>query len=168
MKRTEQGDNLRAYLPGLYPLGVILLLAPIVDVVTRVLPLRGWDVGWRFGALGMAFDSMITSLLGVALLITVAAFLGHVKTRRSLGALALFGGVCAVASIGLFSLDYLQLRSEVDPRTLGGFDLAALKALFEGVLATVALWFLGKRAVKAGVSPSNDRLVIKAEKEVLA
>lgn len=160
-------EPLRQYLPGLYPVGIILLLSPMVDVLTRVLPLRAWDVGWRFGALGMSFDSMVTALLGMGVLLTVAVTLNHNGARKALGFLALFGAFCTFVSLGLFALDYLQLRASVDARALRGFDLAALKALMEAALTMAALVFLGRRAVTAGVAPIQNRLVVKAEKEVL-
>ena len=47
-----------------YLLALSMVLGPLVDLVTTVLPVRLGDVTWRYGFTGLAAGYLLTPLLG--------------------------------------------------------------------------------------------------------
>lgn len=122
-------DNRRPLLMALYAVGITLILATVLEPALRVWPLRPGDIGWRFGAVGLAANTLAGVVFGLGWLLGVALLLGHRKVLRALAVLSLIVGVVSLAVLGFFALDYLQLRGDVRPELQGGFTRAAVQAV---------------------------------------
>ena len=146
-----------------YLLALLLVVTPLVDLIANVWPIRLGDVGWRYGAVGVASGYVITPLLGIAL----ACFIGvalrqRVVLRALVGVCLAVAVVLVIASID-FVMDAMQLRHTVPattPLARWSFDVGAAKALFKHLSGAVALVWLGlgtRRALRSISSVNGER-----------
>ena len=155
-----------------YAVALLLVVGPVLDTITRIWPMRPGDEGWRFGTLGILFNTMVTPLLGVFLAMVIAAVLEHGRTLRVIAGITLLAALGSLAAVGLFALDYLQLRANVTAEAIGGFDVASRKAILMGLLGglvTIALgitgWQVAGRRAERRRSAVNVGLVIPQEEK---
>lgn len=138
-----------AFARGLYPVGAALVLFPLSDIVSRMIPSNFGTLQWRFAALGLSMSSLSVLIIGVTLLGVVAAIRGN---RGLLRTLSIFSWVIAAALVGslvLFSLDTLQMRGSVQPAAKPQLAKMALSAAVAGTLHLIAFVGLGIAAWRA-------------------
>lgn len=126
-----------------YLVALLLVLVPVVDAVTRTLPIRPGAETWRMGTLGIVFNAMITPLLGLFLGMVIAVALDHRRTLWAITVVTLLGALGSFVAMGGFVLDYIQLRANVTDVAMRGFDVAARKAIAVGLAGAVTTAVLG-------------------------
>lgn len=168
--------NVRPIWKVYYAVAALLIIVPLIEIAVGGWPFQPGEMAWRFGTLGILFKSLITPLIGLALVIGVAALLGHRRVARALAVLSLVVAFGIAALAVVFVLDYLQLRTTVAASMRGGVDRASLTAL--GMVAVVvpvgaALGVAGWVAtrtqhparLKARAAEAHQRLIISQPKE---
>jgi hypothetical protein len=137
----ELTERQRTVLSALYPVLLLLILNPLLEVVVNAWPLNFDDTRWRVGFLGAGLGAMLPVLTGLALIALIATLLGHGAALR---VVSVAGFLAAAALIGggmLFGLDALQVRRMVRVDAKSGFDAAAFKTLFvTGLMTIVSAW----------------------------
>ena len=138
-----------------YFFALVVILSPSGEALLTLQPFRISDTSWRFAAVGMVTQILITPFLGLAVLAGVAYLAEHRLVLRGLS-LALFGlaGILFSASV-MFSLDTLELRGLVGEEGKRQYDMAALLGLLRlgsfGVLSALAgigIWSFGRSEKK--------------------
>jgi hypothetical protein len=159
-------DRLKGLAVPAYVTAAILILFPMVDTTFALLPARSGELAWRFGALGLVSQALMTPLLGGLIALVTASVLGHRRALRVVQILAWLVAALSIGAIALFLLDAVQMRSTVRPELKGAVDKASGVAIVKylvtsGVAATLAL--ASQRAVKrtrkAGAESDEPRLV---------
>ena len=140
-------DHVQTFLPGLYPVGALLVLAPVADVVTAAWPFQVGEAAWRFGTIGLAFRSIMLQVLGFALVVSTAALLGHRSLLRGLSIAALVAAVALCGGVARFVADYRDLQTLIGAGS--GFDTSAFRAVLAAILAVPVLTTLGGRGFLA-------------------
>ena len=157
----------------LLPVALLLIASPAADLVAALLPMRPGEVSWRFGAYGLITNTLVTPILGLAIILVVSDY------RESSRGIAISAGVAAAVALvlifgfALFVLDYIQLRQAVGRAARGPYDSAAFKAMLIAALeAGVLLWMAvtGFRARAADPGQGHRRrervgLVVQMEDE---
>ena len=138
--------------PALF-IALLLVLLPATDFISNVWPLQPGDFRWRFGMVGLLSGFLLTPLLGLVLAAAAAMALEHAGLLRVTAAVCSAGAALLVLLVGLFVLDVIQLRPEVTPAALAGFDFANLRAIVKHLLGAVALGWLGLACWKAALAP---------------
>jgi hypothetical protein len=117
-----------------YLVAITLVMYPILDTVLAVWPLRPGETTWRFGATGLLSRTLMTMSLGLLLTMVIALVAGH---RMALRAAAVVSAVAAVTLLilsGLFMLDAIQTRVNVNEQAVTAFYVASAVALIKTVL----------------------------------
>jgi hypothetical protein len=140
---TEAGVRRDILLKAGYLVALLLVVMPLLDTLARNWPIQLGNERWRFSTLGPAFSAMVTPLLGVFVAMVLAAVLDHRRTLKVLAAVTLVAAVGSVAALGLFVLDYLQLRASVTAEAMPIWDAASRKAIGVGSLGIVVTAVLG-------------------------
>jgi len=135
-------DRFRAVLPPLSAVAFLLIASPAVDLIGAIVPPRPGEVSWRFGVFGLFTNALVTPMLGLAIMQVVANLLEQSKTVRRIAVFNLILAIVLVLGLGLFILDYLQLRQAVTGSSRNAYDAAAIKALLVGVLELAVLVWL--------------------------
>jgi hypothetical protein len=151
-------DRLRAVLPPLSAVAFLLVASPAVDLIGAILPPRPAEVSWRFGAFGLLTNALVTPILGLAIMQIVAILLEQWKTARRLTYLNLILAVALLLGLGLFVLDYIQLRHAVTGSSRAAYDAAAIKAFLVAVLELgVLVWLVVSGFQNYGGVPGSGK-----------
>ncbi|GJG87929.1 hypothetical protein tb265_31100 [Gemmatimonadetes bacterium T265] len=145
-------DNLLRYVRALYPVGLMLILVPLVDVGLRTFPPQAGTLQWRFASVGLLLGNYGTMVLGAALIGLTAAILGDRGILRIVGTAALVMGVVTLALLVLFALDAVQLRQLVAINLKRQVGLSSIGAAVTGLLGTIAWFVVGRGAMTASRS----------------
>lgn len=149
--RSSEWERLKPIAWPAYLVAVLLIAIPIADTVLAVMPLRPSDVAWRFGALGLGGQAVLTPLLGVLLALVTAAVLGHRPGLRVVQVVACMAALIFVAAGGLFVLDALQTRPSIRAAAKGAVDRASMLALvkyFVGFTGSVVFAITCQRLIR--------------------
>jgi hypothetical protein len=136
-----------------YAVALLFVAFPFFDTIAQVWPLGLDSPSWRYGAIGLGANYLISVLFGMLGLALVAALSRHRRTLLGVTILSGLGALLAlVAALG-FLLDAFEVRAGVprdDPRTLWLFDVGAGKATAKYLLSAAVLAWLGLTAWRAG------------------
>jgi hypothetical protein len=124
--------------PCLYLLALILFIVPFVDAAVSITPFHVRNVQWRFGAVGLLTNTLLTPAVGFMLAVVTAALLQHIRTQRVLSIVAWIGAVVLLGLLVVFALDALQTRAMVRPEMMRPFVLASTVAVCKLVLWVIA------------------------------
>ncbi|MEO7043345.1 MAG: hypothetical protein ABI035_13870 [Gemmatimonadaceae bacterium] len=153
-----------------YLLAALLVIGPLFDGTTQLLPIRAGDERWRFGAVGSLSNLLLLPLLGLLLAVAVSEFTDARRTKRVLGAICAILAFCLAAlSVG-FILDYFQVRTAITPRLQHATAVATSIVLVKNVLTIVTLFLLtraGYIGPKAALLRSGPRLKESAAASLL-
>jgi len=127
-----------------YLLGALLVLIPLSDATSQVMPLRFGDERWRFGAVGQLSNLLLVPLLGFLIVIAIATLRDSRRVKRVIGAVCgILALILAVLSV-LFILDYFQARAIITPKFQHAIAVATGSALVKNVISIVTLVLLSR------------------------
>jgi len=141
----------------LYLAAIGLIVIPLLDFVTSVLPLEPYDIKWRFGSVALLSGFLFTPLLAIMLIMAVAAMADDRVMQRAASILNLLLVLALVVLLGLFALDALQLRNLVPDGERLAFDMSAVRAAVKYGFMVVTLLLLGIAGFRASREPRATR-----------
>lgn len=128
----------RALLVALYVVALAFILPSLMEFLLVSFPYRVGTAQWRFGALGLLFNSVLFSpIIGLTLAALTSVILGHRGVSRTVAVLTGILALVLLLGIPFFILDFLQLRASVNPQVKRAFDFTSLKATITGALMCV-------------------------------
>jgi len=137
-----------------------LILIPMFDAGTSVLPLRFAESRWRYGTIGLLSNSLLIPLAGVLVVYAAALAQGRSRTLRALGAIAALSAVLCMAAIVTFLLDAVQSQRDIRPELqlayIVGSSTAAVK-LFIGAMAFAYFALAGLKRAPGEARKSSKR-----------
>lgn len=144
----------------LIPVALLLIASPGADLLAALTPMRPGEVSWRFGAYGLITNSLVTPILGLAIIMIVSEHQGWSRSVAVIAAVCAALALILIAGFALFVLDYIQLRQAVGQAARGPYDSAAFKAMViaaleAGVLLSMAV--AGFRARTGDAAPGHRR-----------
>jgi hypothetical protein len=163
---TAETPDIRRWLPATYLVALCFVLAPFIQTVGSLWPMRLSEATWRYGAVGIFLSSVGAASIGLLIALAAAVFLGHRVMLRAIGILAIALTLFVLMVCGAFALDVVQVRSIVRTQVRGGFDLAAAKAIFTGLI-TMATSILVSVAAFRAAAPASSRRRGRARPELV-
>lgn len=155
----------RPFVKALYPVGALLIVAAVSEPALQIWPFRLGEVRWRFGAVGIMSGAVLGSIFGLVWIMSVAAVLDHRKTLRAASVVCMVGAVLLAVVAALFSLDFLQIRSSVNPGFRGALDVTVLRAMAVlglSITTALALGIGGWRSSRVVGRPSAKKTAREA------
>ena len=102
----------RPLMMALYAVALVLILPSLMEFLLVSFPYRFGNVQWRFGAIGLLFNSVLASpIIGITVAAFAAVQLGHRNMARVTAVIALLVAVTLVVAVPFFLLDFFQLRA---------------------------------------------------------
>ncbi|HEU4628294.1 MAG TPA: hypothetical protein VFS08_01065 [Gemmatimonadaceae bacterium] len=142
--------SLRPLYVALYAVAFGFIVPSTLEFLLVSYPYRFGDMRWRFGAVGLLFNSvLLLPLVGLTIIAIAAVLLEHRRVARIASVLALVAAAAVVLLMPLFVLDYVQLRKIVSPPQLRAYDYTSLKAMLVAVLMFVIAIFVGIGGLRA-------------------
>lgn len=164
--------SLRPLLGALYAVAFGFILPSTLEFLLVSYPYRFGSMQWRFGAVGLLFNTvLLPPLVGLTIMAFAAVQLDHRRVARVVSILALIVGAVLVLLIPFFILDYVQLRKMLaNPQQLRAYDFTSMKAMAVGLLMlviAVALGIAGLRATRLPKTAPARRAPRKAANPVV-
>ena len=125
-----------------YTLSALLILLPLADIALGFFPLQFDNIRWRIGVTGMTTGALLLPITGFFVGLVTAHLKGDTGVQTALSILLLVGGLILLAASAMFTLDTIQMRSEIDVRGRHLYDRAALKGIVSQLLTASALLFV--------------------------
>jgi hypothetical protein len=150
---------------GAYVVAFALIVIPMFDAATSVLPLRFGESRWRYGTIGLLSNSLLIPMAGVLVAFAIANAYGHRKTLRTLGGISALSAVMCLAAIVTFALDALQSQSGIVPAAHQAYIVASSTAAIKLLLGAIAFTFFALAGLKrlpsgAGKGAPRDRILV--------
>ena len=170
---SQRSSDVAPYLAGpAYGVALLFIVLPILDTFAQVWPPSLASPSWRYGAVGIGANYLISVLFGLLLCSLIAGWQLHRRTLRWLAIANSVLAVLAVIAAIAFVLDVFQLRPGL-PRgnavALRMFDIGAEKAVFKYLVTAVAFAWVGfgawraARAIPVPVETDTPKLVRKQD-----
>lgn len=137
------GGAYRPLLKSFYLVGGLVIVSALSQPLLQVWPFRPGDARWRFGAAGLLSTALDSVILGVVLLMATAVLLRHWRALRLIGAVCVLAALVLSAMAVIFGLDFLEIRTTINPRVRGTLDLTVLRALVLVGLSIPTVLFMG-------------------------
>ena len=149
------GAPFRKISSALYLVSALLILLPMVDFVTSIVPYLPGSTKWRFASSAVFAGSLLIPLIGVALAITVAGLMNHRFVLRWTGILSFLAALGLVAVCALLALDIIELRSSAESEVRNAIVLSGLRAIFKNLVMSASLIYIGLacRSASGGMEP---------------
>lgn len=136
-------QSYRPFVKALYPVGALLIVAAVSEPALQIWPFRLGEVRWRFGAVGLMSGAVLGTIFGLVWIMAVAAVLDHRRTLRTTAVVCLAMALVLAVVAVFFGLDFLQVRSGVNPNYRGALDLTVLRAMAVLGLSILTATWLG-------------------------
>ena len=149
------GAPFRKISGALYLISALLILVPLVDFATSIVPFLPGSTKWRFASSSLFSGFLLTPLLGVALAMLVAALLQHRFVLRWIGILSFMVALGLIAACGLLALDVVELRATAEPEVKMAIVLSGARALLKNMIVAASLGYIGLacRGASGGMEP---------------
>jgi hypothetical protein len=144
-------DRLKGLAAPAYLTAALLIVFPLIDTGFALLPFRTGELAWRFGALGLVSQALMTPLLGGLIALVTAAVFRHRRALRAVQILAWVVVALSIGAIAVFLLDVVQMRATVRPEMKGAIDKASGVAMLKylgGAAVAVTLALASQRAIR--------------------
>lgn len=141
---------------GLYLFGLVLLLAPLSDLISTVWPLMPGELPWRYGFLGLSAGYIHTPMLGLTIALATAHWEGNTTALRFLGYATGVVAVLLLVVMGVFMLDLLQMRGLRAAEAQRGVLIGGLLQEAKYGTAVLVLLALGVGSVKTAGRASRS------------
>jgi hypothetical protein len=151
-----------------YPLGLLLVLAPLLELAGRVWPLQWYLVQWRFQTELAILNASPVMLIGAFIIAAVAWAEESISTLKLLGMLLVTFGVIMLPVAVMLGVDGMQLRqmarSELRGPLRNNIIVSGLRALLAAA-AAVALGIGATNAARSLISPSKAKRAAGSQPE---
>jgi hypothetical protein len=146
-----------------YVVGFALVLIPMFDAGTSVLPLRFAEPRWRYGSIGLLSNSLLIPMAGALVVFAVAQASNHIRTLRVLGAIASLSCILCIGAIGTFTLDAIQSQRDINPALRLPYVVGTTTAFAKLLIGAIAFGFFALAGFKrdpAGRSGKRDQVLV--------
>ena len=119
-----------------------LVLWPVTDFLSTVLPLQIGRVEWRYGSLGIMAVYVTTPIMGIGLAMVLAFFLRHRRVLQVLSLVCFAGAVFLILSILALGLAMTQFWGLATPEGVPSLRVGGLLAVAKHFSAFIAVSLL--------------------------
>ena len=133
----------------LYAGCALLVLLPAVDLLTNVWPIRPWEIGWRYGTVGLASGFLLTPLLGLMAAAVLARLLDQSAVLRALAAVVGLTALALAGATGMFVLDALEVSGQIPADGREAFQIGAVRAVLKNALVAGVLGWMALATLRA-------------------
>lgn len=127
----------------------ILIVFPLIDLAASATPFHVHDAAWRFAAEGSLSKALLIPFIGLLVALIAAMVFEQRLVLRIIASTSAFLGVCLVGVAASLALDALQIRGQIDPKVMTGFEIGTLLALFKHAVYVAVLFAIGLASWKS-------------------
>jgi hypothetical protein len=159
-------NNYRQLAPAAYISAAALVIFPLYDSSTSLIPWTVANAQWRFGAIGVLSNTLMIVCLGALIAVGAAILSNQPRARRLLGATSWVLAVVLLFAIAAFAMDAVQARRLIRADLLGAYQTASITAEVKLLVGVLTFAMLGRatrldRMVRQDAAASAPVLVGK-------
>lgn len=149
------GAPFRKISGALYLTSALLVLVPLVDFLSSIVPYLPASTKWRFASSSLFSGFVLTPLLGIALAIMVAGLMQHRFVLRWISIISFLAALALFAIAALLALDVIELRATADAEVKMAIVMSGGRAIFKNLLMAGSLGYIGLacRSASEGMEP---------------
>jgi hypothetical protein len=151
-----------------YPFGLLLILAPLLELAGRIWPVQWYLVQWRFQTEIAVLNATPIILIGSFVVAVIAWADESVSILKVLGSLLVVFGVLLLPLVAMLALDGIQIRQMARSELRGPIRNNTIIAVLRGALAAAAALGLGVGAMRIArniSAPTGGRTRTRTERE---
>jgi hypothetical protein len=145
MTPSESARRLR--IPG-YLIMWTVTIVQLVDVVIRAWPFRIHSPAWRLGVIGFAANAVGTTMISFLVILGIAVAVGDRGVSMLVAAVSAVAAVLCLLATGIFTLDALQMKGQVDPNLSHQYDLSSFWLVARVLVAVLIFGILAMSAFR--------------------
>jgi len=127
----------------------LIIVQPLLELYIRSSPFRIHSPVWRLSLVGNASGAISAPILGLFLMLAIAVAVDDRGVSYLVSSLSALGGVFTLAGTGMFALDALQMRSQVQANLSESYGLASSWIAAKLVMSVIVLIALAISAFRA-------------------
>lgn len=139
----------RLRIPG-YLVMALMIVQPLVELYIRSAPFRIHSPAWRLTLVGNATGAVSASIVGLFFMLAIAVLAEDKPVTYVVSSVSALAAVLCIGATGLFALDALQMRSQVQANLAESYGLASGWVAVKLILSVVALGVLAISALRGG------------------
>lgn len=151
------GAPFRKISGALYLISALLILLPIIDFLTSIVPYVPSSAKWRFASNSLFAGFLLTPLLGAALAMLVAGIMQHRFVLRWIGILSFLMALLLLAASALLALDVVELRATADSEVKMAIVLSGGRAVLKYLIMAGSLGFIALACRTASIRMEPPR-----------
>jgi hypothetical protein len=127
---------------------VLMIVQPLLDLYIRASPFRIHSPAWRLSLIGNAAGAISAPILGLFLMLAIAVAAEDKGVSYAISSLSAAAAVFCVAATGLFALDALQMKNQVQANLSDSYGLASAWIALKLILSVIALAVIAISALR--------------------
>jgi len=147
----------RTLLAAAYSVALLLALSSLLDLGTRLWPLQFGSEDWRFGAMGILFNSLVTPLLGLGLAMAAAYIGRHRGILAACSGIALVAAAVMTLALVAFIIASLSVNAKADVQLKSTVSVATWKTVILALAIIPAAALLGVGGMRALRGTADSR-----------
>ncbi len=137
------GAPFRKLSSALYLVSIMLIVIPLIDFLTSILPYLPGSAKWRFASASLFAGFLLTPVLGLALAMLVAGMMQHRSVLRLVSIGSLISAVLLMALAALLALDVIELRAMTEADVRVAIVVSGARAILKNVFVAGSLVVIG-------------------------
>lgn len=127
----------------------LMIIQPLLELYIRSSPFRIHSPAWRLTLIGNVSGALSAPILALFLTLALAIALEDRGVTYLVSSVSAAAAVLSLAATGLFALDALQMRSQVQADLSDSYGLASMWVAAKLVMAVIVLLALSVSAFRA-------------------
>jgi len=127
----------------------LMIIQPLLELYIRSSPFRIHSPAWRLSLIGNASAALSAPILGLFLMFAIAVAADDNGVSYLVSSLSALAAVVTIAATGLFALDALQMRNQVQANLSDSYGLASSWIAAKLIMSVIALLVLAVAALRA-------------------
>ena len=153
MNLSEPARRLR--LPG-YLVMAAMTIVQVVDVGIRAWPFRVHSPAWRLGVVGFAANAVGTPMLTFLVILAIAVVAGDRGVAYLIASLSALGAAFCLLATGVFALDAMQLKGQVQASLSHQYDVASFWLVARVLIAALVFIVIGITSYRLAKTVRRD------------
>jgi hypothetical protein len=126
-----------------------MIILPLIELYIRASPFRIHSPAWRLSLVGNASGAISAPILGLFFMFAIAVAADDKGVSYLVSSLSGLAGVLCLAATGLFALDALQMRNQVQANLSDSYGLASTWIAAKMIISVIVLIALSVSALRA-------------------
>ena len=135
-----------------YLIAIATIFVQLTEVVLRLWPYRFSSAAWRLTLVSTITSTVLTLLLMTFIIIAIAIFAGDRPVTLVFGGFSVIAAITFFVLSGMFILDAVQLRNQVQIAVARQYDITSVWTLSRALIGLAGFTMLSVAGLRSGIT----------------